>query len=102
MAAAETWGHNWEGKRIVFVTDNQPITQIWDKGSTAAPDIMSLVRTLFLSVAKRGYSVSLKFISGSSNKATDVLSRFQDREFRQLLPDADASPNPVPSHIWPT
>ena len=102
VAAAETWGHNWEGKRIVFVTDNQPITQIWDKGSTPTPDIMSLVRILFLSAAKRGYSVSLKFISGSSNKTADVLSRFQDREFRQLLPDADASPTLVPSHIWPT
>ena len=102
VAAAETWGHNWEGKRIVFVTDNQPITQIWDKGSTPTPDIMSLIRTLFLSAAKRGYSVSLKFISGSSNKTADVLSRFQDREFRQLLPDADADPTLVPSHIWPT
>ena len=27
-AATFTWGYAWKGKRIVFITDNQPITQI--------------------------------------------------------------------------
>ena len=101
VAAAETWGHNWAGKRIVFVTDNEPITQIWDKGSTPSPDIMGLIRVLFLSAAQKGYSVSLKYIAGVNNPIADALSRFQDNLFRNLLPEADPAPTPIPPHVWP-
>jgi hypothetical protein len=101
VAAAETWGLNWAGKRIVFVTDNEPITQIWDKGSTPSRDIMGLIRVLFLTAAKRGYSVSLKYIAGVNNPIADALSRFQDNLFRDLLPDAELTPTPIPVHVWP-
>ena len=74
LAAAETWGQGWKGKRVVFVTDNEPITKIWDKGSTPSPDIMSLIRPLFLTAAKGGYSVSLKHIPGKNNPVPDALS----------------------------
>ena len=32
-AAVLTWGYQWSGKRIVIVTDNKPITQIWQSGT---------------------------------------------------------------------
>ena len=101
VAAAHTWGHEWSGKRIVFVTDNLPITQIWDRGSTPSPDIMTLIRALFLKAAKSGFSVSLKHIAGVSNPIADALSRFQDVLFRQLLPDAEPSPTAIPPEAWP-
>ena len=101
VAAAHTWGHNWIGKRIVFVTDNLPITQIWDKGSTPSPDVMGLIRDLFLVAARTGFSVSLKHIAGVSNPIADALSRFQDTLFRRLLPDARASPTAIPPQAWP-
>ena len=101
VAAAETWGQIWAGKRIVFVTDNEPITQIWDKGSTSSPDIMGLIRVLFLSAAQKGYSVSLKYIAGVNNPIADALSRFQDNLFRNLLPEADPAPTIIPPHVWP-
>ena len=101
LAAAETWGHGWRGKRIVFVTDNEPITQIWDKGSTPSPDIMSLIRPLFLAAAKGGYSVAFKHIPGVDNPIADALSRLQDQLFRRLHPTADQHPKEIPPHVWP-
>ena len=101
VAAAKTWGSEWSRKRIVFVTDNLPITQIWDKGSTPSPDIMDLIRSLFLTAAKMGFSVSLKHIAGISNPIADALSRFQDHLFRQLLPEAEETPTTIPPEVWP-
>ena len=40
-AAAGTWGEQWAGKRIVFHTDNQPITHLWDSRTTKAVELMS-------------------------------------------------------------
>ena len=99
-AAAATWGHYWARQRIVFFTDNQPITQIWDKGSTPTPHIMSLVRRLFLLAVKHNFSVAFKYIPGIKNPVADALSRFQMQRFRALKPNAATHPTPIPNNIW--
>ena len=100
IAAACTWGDRWAGKRIIFVTDNEPITQIWDKGSTKTPDIMMLVRKLFLIAVKHQFSVAFKHIKGIYNPIADALSRFQETRFRRLHPGAAATPNTIPEEAW--
>ena len=95
-AAAFTWGHKWKGQRIVFLTDNKPITQIWDKGTSPSIPIMSLIRPLYLFAACSGFSLSFKHIFGIHNIAADALSRFQMIRFRSAMPDADPSPTLVP------
>ena len=98
-AAALTWGHQWTGNRVVFITDNKPITQIWELGTSRCPDIMSLIRPLFLHAAKNDYSISFKHIFGVSNPIADALSRFQMPKFRNLLQDADPHPTPIPTSV---
>ena len=100
LAAARTWGHEWKGRRVVFVTDNKPITQIWQSGTTPSTNIMNLVRKLYLHAAKSHFSVSFKFIFTYHNAVADALSRFQMDRFRQLAPDADKTPTPIPSDVW--
>lgn len=100
MAATYTWGSQWAGKRIVFVTDNQSITQIWSSGTTSVPTLMSLVRKVFMFAALNDFSISLKHIHGHSNAAADALSRFQMERFRGLMPDADQNPTPIPVTVW--
>ena len=91
-----TWGSTWEGKRIVFLTDNLPITQIWQAGSSRSPSVMFLIRKLFLTAARDGYSISLKHIPGVYNNIADAISRFQVGKLKQLLPDVDPSPTELP------
>lgn len=100
VAAAVTWGHNWKGKRIVFLTDNQAITHIWASGTSPSPTLMSLVRPLFLTAAKQGFSVAFKHIMGIRNPIADALSRFQMDKFFRLLPDADLTPTETPPQLW--
>ena len=99
VAAAFTWGHCWAGQRIIFVTDNKPITKIWDKGTSPTPQIMSLIRPLYSFAAHIGFSMSFKHIFGIFNIAADALSRFQMERFRAASPTADKNPTPLPSNI---
>ena len=96
VAAAFTWGHQWKGKRIIFVTDNKPITKIWDKGTSPSPHIMSLIRPLYLFAACTGFSISFKHIFGIHNSAADALSRFQMDRFQAAMPHADTFPTAIP------
>ena len=100
LAAARTWGHEWRGRRIVFVTDNKPITQIWEAGSTPSTNIMKLVRKLYLHAAVCHFSVSFKHIFTYENAVADALSRFQMPRFRQLAPHADVNPTMIPEDVW--
>ena len=96
VAAVITWGSQWEGKRIVFVTDNLPITQIWHIGTSRSSDIMVLVRKLYLLAAEFGFSASLKHILGVFNPVADALSRLQVLKFKQLVPDAEEVATTLP------
>ena len=98
-AAALTWGHSWEGLRIVFVTDNKPISQVWDSGSTSSRPLMSLIRPLYLFAAKTGFCISFKHIFGTSNPLADALSRSQMEKFFGLMPRADRTPTALPDSV---
>lgn len=100
LAATYTWGSRWSGKRIVFITDNKPITQIWASGTTPSPDIMVLIRKLFLFAATHDFSISFKHVFGHYNPVADALSRFQEKRFCMLMPDADAHATPIPTSVW--
>ena len=100
LAAARTWGHEWAGRRIVFVTDNKPITQIWQSGTTPTPSLMTLVRKLYLHAAVSHFSISFKHIFTYHNAVADALSRFQMVRFRRLAPDADRTPTQIPEDVW--
>ena len=99
FAVCATWGHLWAGKRIIICTDNQPITDVWQAGTSKSKPIMSLVRWIFLTAANNQFSVSLKFIPGKRNTAADYLSRFQVERFKSVIPEADPQPTPLPAHV---
>jgi len=45
-AAVNTWGHQWECKKVLFHCDNEAVRAIWHKGLTKQPEAMDLVRML--------------------------------------------------------
>ena len=100
LAACMTWGHTWKGHRIIFFTDNEPITQIWETGTTKSPKLMSLIRKLYLLAAQCEFTISFKHIPGTLNPIADALSRFQVTKFHQLAPNADQFPTEIPAQLW--
>ena len=100
VASVFTWGRNWSGKRIIIHTDNKPITDIWQAGSSPSKDIMCLIRKLYLFAAEFQFSISLKHISGTHNGIADAISRFQTSRLRTLLPQADEQSTSIPREVW--
>lgn len=100
VIATKTWGYQWAGKRIVFLTDNLPITQVWQAGSTKSHELMKLVRNLYLTAARLQCFISFKHVYGVNNPIADSISRFQDSKFREMAPFADLHPTPLPPNAW--
>ena len=100
LAATMTWGHEWKGKRVVFLTDNKTITHVWSSGTSPSPTLMSLIRPLFLSAARGSFSVAFRHIMGIRNPVADALSRLQMEKFFRLMPGADTDPTATPHQLW--
>ena len=75
IAAALTWGHHWQQKKILFYCDNLPIVQAWEGKASKQPRVMSLLRKLFLAAAKNHFMVTMKHLPGKTNNIADALSR---------------------------
>ena len=99
VMAVHAWGAAWQRQKILFNCDNQTIVDIWDKGSTKSPEIMALVRLLYLCAARYNIYVCVQHIPGNSNRIADAISRFQDALFKKLAPEAEATPETIPA--WP-
>ena len=63
---------------------------------------MHLVRKLYLYAAQSQFSLSFKYIPGKSNNIADSISRFQMVRFRNLAPQADPTPTPLPPSLHET
>ena len=98
-AACATWGHLWKGKRIVIHTDNKPITDVWQAGTSKSSSLMTLVRRTFFEAANNQFTLSLKYIPGKRNTVADYISRFQVQRFRAAVPEADTTPTVLPPRV---
>jgi hypothetical protein len=98
-AACATWGHLWMGKRIVIFTDNKPITDVWQAGTSKSSPLMTLVRNTFFEAANNQFSLSLKYIPGKRNTVADNISRFQVQQFKAAVPEADPTPTTLPARV---
>ena len=99
VAAASTWGHLWAGLCIHFHCDNLRIVQAWARQSAKHPDLMRLLRTLFLVAAQHSFTIRLSHLPGRLNSIADALSRNNLPLFFTLAPQADPQPTPTPHHL---
>ena len=93
------WGHQWTGKKFLFLCDNQAVVDIWASGSSRDPLIIHLVRSIFFNAATNHFTVLVTHIVGTSNAIAYSLSRLQMSRFRLLAPAADLEP--TLSLSWP-
>ena len=99
VAAALTWGHQWQGKRILFHCDNQAIVWAWKGKRCRERRVMALMRVLCMTAANNNFYVTLHHLPGTHNSIADSLSRNQILQFRQLAPDADPDPTTTPAML---
>eukprot|EP00731_Ephydatia_muelleri_P004631 Em0002g807a len=70
--------------------------------STKHPDLMQLLRTLFLVAAQHSFTIRLSHLPSRLNSIADVLSRKNLPLFFTLAPQADPQLTPIPRHLTKT
>ena len=101
IVAASLWGSEWTSRSILVHSDNQTTVAIINKGRSSSLPIMSLLRRLTWITVTHNFIIRAAHIPGHFNTIADSLSRFSFQKFRQLAPEAEVHPTPVPpfSHM---
>ena len=99
VLALEIWVPALSNHKILFMTDNQAVSDIINKTSSKDKILMKLVRRLVLASLKFNMFFRAKHISGKSNIVCDLLSRFSFQEAHQIAPWLSKQPVVVPSHL---
>ena len=98
--ACHLWGALWTSKRIQFYCDNQGVVEVINSRRSKVPRVMDLVRDLTLCTLQQNFYFRAVHVPGINNNIADSLSRFQMERFHQLAPHANATPDPIPAHLY--
>ena len=84
----------------------QTLAHSWNhhsrRQSAKHPDLMQLLRTLFLVAAQHSFNIRLSHLPGRLNSIADALSRKNLPLFFTLAPQADPQLTPIPRHLTKT
>ena len=86
--------------KICFNCDNMAVVQILNSKSSKSERVMSLVRPIVMWSMQFSFNIMAVHVPGVNNKLVDSISRMQWETFRQLAPDADTQPTPIPHVFW--
>ena len=100
LVALHLWGGDLRNKKIKFVSDNLPVTQIIYTLTSRSEKVMCLVRHLTVKCLEMNIVLRSSHIEGVRNKICDALSRQDLKRFRELASEADKDPAPVPAYLW--
>ena len=101
-ACIQVWSTLLMNKQIWINTDNLAVVHIWTKGSCKDPQIMAVVRSLFLLLTTFNINIQFCHVPGKNNYYADLLSRLQISQFLEICPWASPSPDHVPPSVWHT
>lgn len=96
ILAAAVWGEAWAHRRVLVLSDNSAVVQVFKSHMCRDSDMMNLLRCLHLIEAKWDVVIWAQHIPRKSNIAADALSRNSLQVFYQNVPDADQRPTPLP------
>ena len=101
VIAIHIWGSLMAAKCVLFFSDNAAVVDVINKQTSKDSMIMVLLRDLVLSCLKHNILFQARHIPGLINSRADYLSRFQVAKFKELSPEADDFPTPVPENLMP-
>ena len=74
------------GKLFLIHCDNMSVVDAVNRGSSRAPDVMSLIQTLFFIACKWNFECKLIHVPGIDNTQADMLSRGLIKTFQERYP----------------
>ena len=99
VVAAAIWGHMWSNKTVLCHCDNLAVVSAIRGGYCKDPSMAQMLRCLFFLEAKFDLTLSAAHVPGVGNGPADSLSRNKLNAFFDLVPQAQASPSPVPKEL---
>ena len=106
LLAVCAWSKAWSGQHVLLRTDNQAAASIWRRRHSKHEQLAGIVRALVHYSSTHTFHLSIEWISGVDNTIADSVSRFNDTQFRDLLPGAAphpteiATPHPLDPWTW--
>ena len=100
VAACLTWGHHWSSMRLRIHCDNAAVVACIRSGTSRAPRLMPLLRSLVMICARQNFVLSAEHVAGRTNVIADALSRGQTQVFRRAAPAAREQPDVIPEFQW--
>lgn len=95
------WGSLMADKRVIFFSDNIAVVDSGNNQTSKHQGIMVLFRDLVLSCLRHNILFQARHIPGLLNFRADYISRSQVTKFKELSPDADLFPTPIPENLMP-
>ena len=86
---------------VLFFTDNAALVDIINKQTSKHTLIMVLLRVLVLSCLHYNILLRARHVPGLQNTQADYISRFHVESFKEIAPQADELPTPVPANLLP-
>ena len=99
LVAAAVWGPRWAGSTVLCHCDNQAVVAVLKSRSCKDKKLMHLLRCLLFFEAHFQFRLQSSHIAGVGNGAADALLRDKLSLFLSLVPQAAASPTPVPVEL---
>ena len=99
LIASAMWGPRWRAHHILCQCDNQAVVAVLNKGSAKDLELAHILRCIFFYAAHYGFSLSASHVPGQHNRAADAQSRDSVDVFLSILPQAQPTPDPIPSEV---
>ena len=88
VLAAATFGHQWSGKVVEFIVDNEAVVEVINATYSKDLHLMHLIRLLVFLAARHNFWFMASHIPGKQNVVADSLSRNNMQLFRLQAPQA--------------
>ena len=95
------WINRFQNRRIYLFCDNQSVVHMINNSSSKCKDCMTLIHIIMLESMLQNVRVFCKHVTSRNNRPSDVLLRLQISRFKEIFPQAELEPMPIPDQLWP-
>ena len=97
LVAVQTWGPQWQGRKVVIHCDNQAVVSVLYSGHTRDMTLAAMTHIINMTTAYLDIDLITVHIEGKLNAIADTLSRLS------INPSLMSKiPVLVPDHLWIT
>ena len=86
---------------VLFFRDNAVLVDIINKQTSKHKLVMVLLRGLVLNCLHYNILFRARHVHGLQKSQADYISHFQVKNFKEIVPQADEFPTPVPANLLP-